>query len=200
MEAALIDFEEWVKSMPVQEITYYGVFDPSTGKIIGIYPNHSCPDTKSRISIDEDIALSIMEARTSLSSYAVDIDSESLEIIETKSLTKIDDVLHRVIDQRWSDIVDTDVLLSLNPNDKKLIITLSEKFYKNKKIRWDGSTEMLFLITDYNDPNGLYDTISVTIDHLFAVRSAEYTVDFPKEFSVYTKRIFKNYMLKYENS
>lgn len=200
MEAALIDFEEWIKTMPVQEISYRAVFDPSSGEITGIYPDHSCPTTNSKITIDDDIALSIMQGHTSLNSYAVDVDSASLEIIETKSLTKIDDVLHRIIDQRWSDIVDIDILLSANLDNKKLIITLSEKFYKNKKIRWDGSTEMLFLITDYNDPNGLYDTIAVTIDHLFTARSAEYTVDFPNEFSIYTKRIFKNYILKYENS
>jgi hypothetical protein len=200
MEAALKDFEEWLKTIPVQEVTYYAVFDSSTGQIVGIYPNHSCPETEHKIQVDDDIALSILEGKTNLNSYAIDISSGGLEIIETKSLTKIDDVLHRIIDQRWSENTDNDVLLSADVSNKKLIITLSEKFYQSKKIRWNGSTEMLFLITDYNDPNGLYDTVSVTVDQLFNSKSLDYSVEFPKEFSVYTKRIFKSYIIKYENS
>ena len=200
MEAALKDFEEWLKTIPVQEVVYYAVFDSTTGQIIGIYPNHSCPETDYKIHIDDEVALSVMEGKTNLNSYAVDISSGGLEIIETKSLTKMDDVLHRIIDQRWSENIDNDVLLSVDMSNKKLIITLSEKFYQSKKIRWNGSTEMLFLITDYNDPNGLYDTVSVTVDQLFKSKSLDFPVDFPKEFSVYTKRIFKNYIIKYENS
>lgn len=200
MEAALIDFNEWLKSMPMHEITYYAVFDPASGEIIGIYPNHSCPDTNSKISIDEDVALSIMEGRTFLNSYVVDINSGNLEIVETKSLIKIDDVLHRVVDQRWADIVDFDIMLTADLHSNKLTIELSEKFYQSRKILWDGSTEMLFLITDYNDPNGLYDTVAVTIDQLFRSKFLKYSVDFPREFSIYTRRVFKNYILKNENS
>lgn len=200
MEAALKDFEEWLKTIPVQEIIYYAVFDSSTGQITGIYPSHSCPETNYKIHIDDDIALSILEGKTNLNSYAIDISSGGLEITETKSLTKMDDVLHRIIDQRWSKNNDNDVLICADIPNKKLIITLSEKFYKFKKIQWNGSTEMLFLITNYNDPNSLYYTVSVTVDQLFKSRSLDCPVNFPKEFSIYTKRIFKNYIMKYENN
>jgi hypothetical protein len=200
MEAALKDFEEWMKTITVQQVTYYAVFDPSSGQILGVYPNHSCPDTTSKILIDDDTAQLILEGKTNLNSYAVDITDGSLEIIETKSLTKIDDVLHRIVDQRWTEISDVDVHLSSDVRSNKLTISLSEKFYRSKKILWNGSTEMLFLITDYNDPNRLHDRIAVTVDQLFESKSLDYVVDFPKEFSIYTKRIFKNYVIKHENS
>lgn len=200
METALIDFEQWVKTLPVQQISYWAVFDPASGEITGIYPDHSCPTTNSKISIDDDTAQSILEGRTSLNSYVVDVDSGSVEIIETKSLIKIDDVLHRVIDQRWSSSMDFDVMLSADLTNNKLTISLAEKFYLSRKILWDGSTEMLFLITDYNDPNALHDTVSVTIDQLHDAKAIVYSVDFPREFSVYTRRIFKTYILTNENN
>lgn len=200
MEAALKDFEEWMKSLPVIETKYYAVFDPATGKVSGIYPDHSCPDTVSKIEIDEEISRSVVEGKTTLNSYIVDTENESLEFIETKSLTKIDDVLHRVIEEQWSENQDFDIIIIANREKNFLKIELDEKFYKSRKILWDGNTEMLFLITDYNDPNGLYNVISITINKLFDEKYLEFPIDFPKEFSIYTRRIFKNYILKNENS
>jgi broad-specificity NMP kinase len=200
MEAAIKDFIEWMQSLPVQEIKYYAVFDPSTGAVSGIYPDHSCPDTPSKIEVDDEIAQSVLEGKTQLSSYVVDIDDNSLEIVENKSLTKIDDVLHRIIERQWSNIENPDISIVVNKANSKLRIQLSKKFYQSRKIYWDGSTEMLFLITDYNDPNGLHDTISITINELFDRETAEFEIDFPAEFSVYTRRIFKNYLMTYENN
>lgn len=200
METSLKDFEEWVKSLPVVEIKYFALFDPSNGKVKGIYPNHSVPDTNSKIEIDEEIAQSILEGRTSLGSFIVNTEDNKLEIVEIKNLTKIDDVLHRIIDSQWSDINDPDIILLSNKKNKKIKIELSEKFYKSRKIYWNGNTEMSFLITEYNDPNALYDIVSITIDELFNKKVVEFLVDFPQEFSVYTRRIFKNYILQHENN
>jgi len=200
MEAALKDFEDWMKTLVIEEVRYYAVFDPSSGKILGIYPDHSTPDLANKVEIDQEIAQSILEGATTLESYVIDIDSGHLEIIELKSLTKIDDVLHRIIDEKWSNVVDADVRLLSDRKNRTLTIELSEKFYKTRKIYWNGNTEMCFLFTDYNDPNGLYETVSLTIDTLFNKRSIDLKLDLPEEFSVYTRRIFKNYIIRYENS
>lgn len=198
MEAALKDFIDWMQSLPIPEIKYYAVFDPADGKILGIYPDHSCTEFINKIEVDEEIAYSVLEGKTLLNSYIVNTENNSLEIIENKSLTKIDDVLHRIIDQSWTDISDPDVTITVTT--KKVKITLSEKYYKSRKIYWDGSTEMLFLITDYNDPNSLHDTISITIDRLFEKKNLEFELNLPKDFSIYTRRIFKNYVMSYENN
>lgn len=200
MEAAIKDFEEWMKTLVIDEVRYYAVFDPSTGKISGIYPDHSTPNISNKIEIDQEIAQSVLEGITTLDSYMVDVDSGHIEIIELKSLTKIDDVLHRIIDEKWSSGTDADVLLIFNSKNKKITFELSEKFYATRKIYWNGNTEMCFLFTEYNDPNGLYEIVSLTIDQLFDKRSIELELDLPEEFSVYTRRIFKNYIIRYENS
>lgn len=198
MEAALKDFIDWMQSLPIPEIKYYAVFDPADGKILGIYPDHSCTEFINKIEVDEEIAYSVLEGKTLLNSYIVNTENNSLEIIENKSLTKIDDVLHRIVDSTWTRVEDPDVTIGVS--NKKLKISLSEKFYKSRKIYWDGSTEMLFLITDYNDPNALHDTISVTIDKLFESKSLEFEIDFPIDFSIYTRRIFKKYVMTHENN
>jgi hypothetical protein len=200
MEAAIKDFLEWMQTIPQQEIKYYAVFDPASGNVLGIYPGHSCPDTASKIEVDEEISQSVLEGKTLLSSYVVDTEENSLEIIENKSLSKIDDVLHRIIDLSWSNVDDPDITIHAFKETKKLKIELSEKFYKSRKIYWDGSTEMLFLITDYNDPNGLHDTVSITIDKLFESKQLEFDVEFPEDFSVYTRRIFKKYVMIHEDN
>ena len=198
MEDAIKDLIEWMQSLPVTEIRYYAVFDPASGGILGIYPDHSCPSVSNKIEVDEEIAQSVFEGKTLLNSYVVNTDDNSLEIIENKSLTKIDDVLHRIIDSSWSDISDPDVIISVF--SKKMIIKLSDKFYKSRKIYWDGSTEMLFLVTDYNDPNGLHETFSTTVDNLFNSKIIEFEINVPLNFSIYTRRIFKNYVMNYENN
>jgi hypothetical protein len=200
MEAALKDFEEWMKTLTIAEIKYYAVFNTSTGKVTGVYPDHSTPDVVNKVEIDHETAQSILEGTTTLESYMVDVDSGNLEIIELKSLTKIDDVLHRIIDEKWSSVTDADVKLISDRKNKKIIIELSEKFYSSRKIYWNGNTEMCFFFTQYNDPNGLYEIVSLTIDQLFENRSFEINLELPKEFSVYTRRIFKNYTIKYEDS
>ena len=72
---------------------------------------------------------------------------------------------------------------------------------KKRKLVWAGDTLMNFYITDYNDPNILYQTIQIPILEL---EGKNVTVDqlttVPKEFSVYTRRLFKNYVLEYESN
>lgn len=193
MDQFLKEFQEWIDSLPVQEIKYFAVFD-QTGNIIGIYPNYECEDKTNKIEVDESIALSIYEGKTNLSSYVVDLENETLEFVEIKSLKKIDDVIHRIIDKRWSDIENAEVELVYDRNNSLLKIKLDKKF-KTKKIFWDGSTDMKFIIADYNDPNVFYDMISFTINDIVA-KEMEFSIDLPKNYSIYTRRIFKNYVIE----
>lgn len=193
MEDYVKDFFEWANTIPVPETKYFAVFNEH-GEILGIYSEHSCQTIPNKIEIDTEIALSVIEGTTNLNSYIVDIDSETIEFVEIKSLKKIDDVIHRVVDKQWSSIDSPDVSLIYDRNKSLLKIKLNEKF-KTKKILWNGSTDMQFVITDYNDPNIFYNTFSFTINDIMK-NELEFNISLPKIYSIYTRRLFKNYVIE----
>ena len=204
MEEALNDLQSWLESLPVIEIIYYAIFDSKTGQVTGIYPEHAAKDIEHKILIDREIAESVIEGKTTLNSYVVDLTTADLEFIEIQTLTKIDDVLHRIVDKKWSLVLDNDIFLTYDRKNKTLTFELSIKYNgtkavdntASKRVHWSGSTEMLFLITTYNDPNGLFYTATVTIDSLIENKKILTDVDLPVDFSVYTRRLFKNYVIE----
>ena len=54
---------------------------------------------------------------------------------------------------------------------------------------------MKLLITDYNDPNVLYTMITLTVADLVEQKKIFENIELPERFSIYTRRIFKNYVL-----
>lgn len=198
MEAAIKDFQDWLLTLPpITRPEYYGIFDQSTGKLIEVRPDYLIePSITNKIKITDDIADSIFSGKTSLSSYVVDFTTASLEIIEIKFLNTIDDVLHRIIDKQWSDYEDPDVLLIYDRKLKSLKIRLSQKYYNGRKVHWDGSTEMSYLITDYNDPNIPYEMFKLTLDDIIDKEFIIENLNLPKNFSIYTRRLFKQYMIE----
>jgi hypothetical protein len=67
---------------------------------------------------------------------------------------------------------------------------------KKRNIVWDGDTEMQFFITEYNDPNLLFEVVTVTINDLIGKHKLITDFNYSK-FSVYTRRLFKNYVIEY---
>jgi predicted transcriptional regulator len=203
MEAALKDFQEWMASLSVSEIQYYAVFDNS-GTVTGIYTSHSAENIDNKIAIDKEVAESVFEGKTTLASYVVDLTSANLEFIEIQSLSKIDDVLHRVVNKQWSAEIDNDVFLTYNRKDKCIIIELSSKYngtklvenIQPKKVHWSGTTELSFLLSHYNDPSWLVDIVSVKLDELIKNKKIISDIELPANFSVYTRRLFKNYVVE----
>lgn len=193
----LMDFDEWIKTNQQIKIQYWAGYDPLTGKVTGIYPGNTANEIKHKIEIDQEIAESIANGTTSIFNCYIDLEEGKLEIVEVKSLTKIDDVLHRVIDSKWSDIQDPDIIIKNNNNN--LFIILNEKYRKGKKVFWDGETEMDFFITDYNDPDVLHNMFTVKLSKLLE-RDYSIEVSAPRKFSVYTRRLFKKYIFVNENN
>ena len=120
----------------------------------------------------------------------------------------IDNLLHRIINKEWSEISNPDIYIIYNSNNHSLQFEMSEelegtwklgKEFKPviRKILWDSETVMNFLITDYNDPNVLYKLISMTIRDLLSRPTIVEIADLPPKFSIYTRRIFKNYVVEY---
>jgi hypothetical protein len=203
----LIDFDKWLSEYQPADPEYVAVFDPNTGSVISVGPSHAFVEEKNQVPVDRETAESIIEGRIKISSCIIDLSANTLEIAEIKNIFKIDDVLHRIISKEYSDITNPDLYLFYDSSNQTLTIELSEALGgtkqatdltepgKTKKIVWDGTTEMNFLITDYNDPNVLYEMISVKINELLGKSKTFENIDYDK-FSVYTRRLFKNCVIE----
>lgn len=193
----MIDLGEWLKTVEIPVPDYYAVFDFNTGAVTGIYPEHSCQEKFNRIKIDKEIADSIFEGRLAMNHCFVDLEDESLKILQTGMHLKIDDILHRVPEKKHSAVTDPDILITYT--NRKIILKLNEKI-RNKNIKWTGVQSSL-LLTAYNDPHVIYQYIPLTIDDLYKDNQFFDYIGTDEDFSVFTNRIFKYYIFeKYENN
>jgi hypothetical protein len=203
----MIEFEDFVKNIQLPELTYSATFNPTTGAVISVGPSHAFVDEQHKISLDRETAEQIIDGTIKVNSCFVDITGGKLEIAEIQSVYKIDDVLHRIIEKKWSAITKPEIYISYDRIKKTLTVELTEEYFGTKKIPkkyhpiskrkviWSGETEMSFLITDYNDPNILYKMVSLTVSDLVEKKKIFKDIELPDRFSVYTRRIFKNYVL-----
>jgi hypothetical protein len=197
MEQELMDFDEWIKLPVNQTIEYYATFKDD-GALIGVYPSHAVLDLTNKIKIDDDIGTAIATGVENLFSYKIDIPTKKLiklNKFSTHSLIKIDDIIHRVIDKKWSNIQDPDIIISHNIEHSTLTFSMNDKY--SNDIIWDGATEMIFLVTAYNDPNVLIHMLSIRAGDI-TENTKSFSLDLPIRFSVYTRRIFDKYIFETE--
>ena len=201
----ILDFDQWYLNWKPTEVEYVAVFDSQTGAVLSVGPSHAFVDEKYKVPIDKETAESIISAEIKIDSCVIDINSNKLEVAEIKSVFKLDNVLHRIISIEYTDQKNSDIYLTYNSKNKSLKIELSTEFggtkvpvvpVKKRRIVWDGDTEMNFFITDYNDPNVLFEIISVRIKDLAGKAKTFKNIKY-KKFSVYTRRLFKNYVIEY---
>lgn len=206
----VIDFDEWFANYKPPEIKFVAEYDINTGKVLRVGPDHAFKDSKHILPIDRETAEHIIAGTIKISDCVVDIHSNTLEMLEVKSVFKIDDILHRIISKEWTEIEKPDIYITYDSLDRLLTFELTEEYYGTKKLDekfqpviprkviWDGETILHFLITDYNDPNVLYKMISLKILDLIENKVVIKDIDVPSRFSVYTRRIFKNYVIEYK--
>lgn len=196
--------EEILKIFEQHKDKYSAVFDIESGKVISVGPSISFKDVRNRIEIDKEIAEDILTAKIQISNCFVDKDSASLEIVEHKSIRKIDDVLHRIPLQKFSIIESSDLFIVYNKNSRQLKFELSMELGGNKNTRtgrkrniyWNGDTVMTFYLTKYNDPHWIFNTFDVKIEQLTGKSKVFKNLQIPEKFSIFTRRIFKNYSLE----
>ena len=202
----ILDFDQWYLNWKPTEVEYVAVFDSQTGAVLSVGPSHAFVDEKYKVPIDKETAESIISAEIKIDSCVIDINSNKLEVAEIKSVFKLDNVLHRIISIEYTDQKNSDIYLTYNSKNKSLKIELSTEFggtkvpvvpVKERRIVWDGDTEMNFFITDYNDPNVLFEIISIRIKDLVGKAKTFKNIEY-KKFSVYTRRLFKNYVITYK--
>lgn len=202
---AEIDFDEWVKTFSVVQPKFFAKYEPTDGSIIGLYPEHAVRGEPYITEVDDETAQLINDGKIQLTSCFVDFDSSNFQISEIQSINKIDDILHRVIEKKWSLFEgEEDVYLTYNSLTTELTFELSSRYNGTKqssnthkrKIRWAETTQMSFLITDYNDPNVIIQVVTMAIDEL-AAKPVIVKINNPLEkFSVYTRRFFPNYTIE----
>lgn len=206
-EQALQQLAELIAEVKLPEVKYEAVYDPLTGEINSVGPSVAFVDEQYTISIADDIAIDIIEGRIKINDCFVDLDTGELEIIELKNVFKIDDILHRVPAKQWSEVEKPEIYITYFTESKKLKIQLSEEYsgtkklpkkfqpVKQKKTRWAGDTNLIFFLTDYNDPHAIKDIVKFTINDLIGNTKIINNIVLPKRFSIFTRRIFKNYVM-----
>lgn len=197
LEQIIVEFEKW-------KDLYSASYDPETGKILSVGPTISLQETKHKIDIDKETAEDILIGNIHIHNCFIDFDSGKFEIAEIRSIRKIDDVLHRIPLDEFSDIENPDLFVQYKRSTKKFTIELSAnlmgtrktKIKKQRNIHWSGDTVMSFYLTKYNDPHWIYHQFDVKITELIGQSKKFQKVILPEKFSVFTRRILKNYVLE----
>jgi hypothetical protein len=127
------DFDNWLREYKQPITQYVAVFDPSTGQVISVGPDHAFADQKHVVQISQEIAESIITAETQIHNCQINIDSGQLEIAEKKTLIKLDDVLHRIPNIKYSEELKSDIYLIYNSKSKCLKVQLSAEYGGTKK-------------------------------------------------------------------
>ena len=107
----IIDFDNWLANFKLPPVKFVAVFNPDTGAVVSVGPSHAFKDQKHKISIDKELAESIINAEIKINNCIVDINSNTLEVAEIKNTFKIDDVLHRIISKKDSETKNPDIYI-----------------------------------------------------------------------------------------
>jgi hypothetical protein len=185
-----IDFDSWIATYQPTDIEYYASYDPVAGSIFKVGNRSALASDPHVVPIDTELAEKIIEGSLPIHRCFVNPDTQEVEIAEIKSITKINDILHRVIELEHSQVERHDLKIIYNRLSKVLTIELLATTH------WTNDLSMSFYLTDYNDPNVVYKDITVVLADIKNTPAAYTDIALPERFSVYTKRLFRNYVLE----
>lgn len=180
------------------------VYDPDTLTIIKVGQKVFFENETNLVDIDFDLAIKIIKGEIPNHRCFANLNIFKAEIIEERSLSLIEDVLHRIPEIQFSKYQSFDIMITYNNN--KFIIELNSELggtYKEseikKIIKWDPSVKLNFLLTSYNDPHIIYKIVEFPLSDLLTKSVLLECSNLPNRFSVFTNRVFKSYAIKYEN-
>jgi len=188
------DFDTWIQNYTPPDISYWAIYNPETGEIIGIYPDSAAQEKLHKIKIERDMAEDIMNGVIRMNTCFVDSESETIEIVERYGLRKIDDIVHRIPSNKYVTIDKPDISIVYNSSIKSLTFQMSDNL-KSKKVLWTDETNAQFLITVYNDPYQLLQQVTIKLDDLKEFPQTVIYTGEEKRFSIFTRRLFKKYIL-----
>jgi hypothetical protein len=183
--------EEWIKTLDIREDLYFATYD-NFGNIISVIGT-GYPETieGNKIRIDDHLAIDIIEGKEHVFSYKIDTENYKIYKVD-EIIDNFGYVLHRIIEDKWSDLKDPDVSILCDVVSNEITIQLSPRF---DNVVWTGERDMTFFITEYNDPNILIDTITINPVNITGKSQTFNNLDLSKNFSIFTKPIFKTYTL-----
>ena len=180
----------------VPSVKYCVKFDRDSKKILEVFPSSNDNPKEHIVYVDSSIAESILKGFKPVSNFLIDINLNEYKIVESVksglNLSKIDDILHRVVEKKWSNIKDPDILITYNRKVEEIVFKINPKI---KNLDWSGPKEMLFFITSYNDPNSLKEMIKINLDDL-KIYPHKYKIKLRTKFSVFTRRLLTHYALE----
>jgi hypothetical protein len=188
------DFDTWIQNYTPPDVSYWAIYNPETGEIIGIYPDSAAQEKLHKIKIERDMAEDIMNGVIRMNTCFVDSESETIEIVERYGLRKIDDIVHRIPSNKYVTIDKPDISIVFNSSIKSLTFQMSDNL-KSKKVLWTDETNAQFLITAYNDPYQLLQQVTIKLDDLKEFPQTVIYTGEEKRFSIFTRRLFKKYIL-----
>jgi hypothetical protein len=178
------------------EIEFYAFYNQEDGSVFEIFPGFPTNTDKKFVKVDTEILDSIESGHSNIFSYYVDIKTQNPQLQKKTNsnfvLTKIDDILHRVIEKKWAKIKNPDVQIKYSKKNEVLEFKINPSI---KNIQWPGEQEMIFLITGYNDPNSVKHLIRFTVDELASFPQI-HKIKLRSKFSIFTRRLFTNYTLE----
>jgi len=191
----VIDFDTWIKNYVPQEIEFYAIYDSESYQVVGIYPEVAAIEKTHKIKIDKELAEDIQNGIIKMNSCFVDVEAQELQIIEQNGIRKIDDIIHRIVENKFSTISKPDIIVTYNQLSQDITFMMS-KTLRSRKIKWPESTTMQFLVTSYNDPHIVFQTLTINLEELHRQDQTISYTGTGKRFSVYTRRLFKNYIFE----
>lgn len=196
--------EEILQHFEEHKDKYSASYDPDTGKIISVGPSLAFRSVQHKIDLEKELAEDILMGKIRIANCFLDVTTGSLEIIETRSIRKIDDVLHRVALYDFIEDKSVDLFVTYTKKSKEIKFELSNELEgtrktaseKKRHIHWSGDTVMNFYLTKYNDPHWIFYEFDVKIEELRRKAKKFKLGNVPNKFSVFTRRILKNYTLE----
>lgn len=201
----IIDFDDFVSQQPIVNNKYWATFDDRTGKILGIYPDDSLIPSNNKVEIDNSIVDDINEGEILLTNCVVDIASREFRILSNQPITDSKNLLHKIIKKQWLAATEHDIYINYYTADNTLTIAMSERLGGTvpclnsnsvKQTNYTDDIKLTLAITDYNDPNIIHHLITVHLSELANQKKIIKDLDLPSQFSIFTRKLFKNYILE----
>ena len=194
----VMDFDLWLESQKNLKPKFYLIYNES-GLVTGIYPESAASEISNKIELSEELRFQLDSGESRIDSYRVDIVTKQLVILES---IKFFPLLIRATDMSYSSDKNFEVYITYNRQESLAVIELSSNLGGTKQDQTERrmldihpELTMRLYFTDYNDPNCIYDTISLKISDLLEKSKKFTNLSLPPKFSVYTRRIFKNYLI-----
>lgn len=200
----MMDFDEFLAAQTDRKPEFYAIYDPETGALKGVYTEHAAADIEHKIKIDTDAAMAILDGTANPLTYKVDVLTKTLEISEVINLNRLNFLLFRIEDIRYTEKRENEIFLTYDSTKKSMTLEMTERLggtrpteeKTNKKVIWDGDTKLVFFVTDYNDPNVVHHTLNLTVNDLVGKSVTFENITTPEKFSVFTRKVFLTYILE----